>query len=79
MPLAAQRVTVGDLPYRFRLDDSMAVMPGRKLSDAGQFVVGARVSKSGVATRSSGDLEGFSSTVESGASGIRIVIDQRVP
>ena len=79
MPLAAQRVKVSDLPYRFRLDDSMAVMPGRKLSDADQFVVGARVSKSGVATRSSGDLEGFSSTVESGASGIRIVIDQRVP
>jgi cytochrome c-type biogenesis protein CcmH len=79
MPLAAQRVKVSDLPYRFRLDDSMAVMPGRKLSDADQFVVGARVSKSGVATRSSGDLEGYSSTVESGASGIRIVIDQRVP
>ena len=79
MPLAAQRVKVSDLPYRFRLDDSMAIMPGRKLSDADEFVVGARVSKSGVATRNSGDLEGFSNTVESGASDIRVMIDQRVP
>ena len=79
MPLAAQRVKVGDLPYRFRLDDSMAVMPGRKLSDADRYVVGARVSKSGVANRSSGDLEGFSKPVEAGASEISVVIDQRVP
>jgi len=79
MPLAVQRVRVGELPYRFRLDDSMAIMPDRKISGAGQLVVGARVSKSGGANRSSGDLEGFSAAVESGARDVRVVIDQRVP
>jgi cytochrome c-type biogenesis protein CcmH len=79
IPLAVQRVRVGELPYRFRLDDSMAIMPDRKISGAGQLVVGARVSKSGGANRSSGDLEGFSAAVESGARDVRVVIDQRVP
>ncbi len=79
MPLAALRVQVGELPYRFRLDDSMAIMPGRKMSDAQQLVIGARVSKNGVATRSSGDLEGFSIAVEPGTNDVRVVIDQRVP
>ncbi len=79
MPLAAIRVQAGELPYRFRLDDSMAIMPGRKMSDAQQLVIGARISKSGVATRSSGDLEGFSIPVEAGANDVRVVIDQRVP
>jgi cytochrome c-type biogenesis protein CcmH len=79
MPLAALRVQAGELPYRFRLDDSMAIMPGRKMSDAPQLVIGARISKSGVATRNSGDLEGFSIPVEAGANDVRVVIDQRVP
>ena len=79
IPLAALRVQAGELPYRFRLDDSMAIMPGRKMSDAPQLVIGARISKSGVATRNSGDLEGFSIPVEAGANDVRVVIDQRVP
>lgn len=79
MPLAVARVKVGELPYQFRLDDSMAITPERKISDFGQLVVGARVSKSGGATRASGDLEGFSATVAAGASNVQVVIDQRVP
>lgn len=79
MPLAAARVQAGELPYRFRLDDSMAIMPGRKMSDAQELVIGARISKSGVAARSSGDLEGFSAPVKPGANDVRVVIDQRVP
>jgi cytochrome c-type biogenesis protein CcmH len=79
MPLAVERVTVSDLPYRFRLDDSMAMTAQRKISDAGALVVGARVSKSGGASRASGDLEGFSGTVPIGAGDVRVVIDQRVP
>ena len=79
MPLAVARVKVDELPYQFRLDDSMAITPERKISDFEQLVVGARVSRSGVATRASGDLEGFSATVVAGASDVRVVIDQRVP
>jgi cytochrome c-type biogenesis protein CcmH len=79
IPLAVVRVTVAELPYRFRLDDSMAMMPERKLSDFRQLVVGARVSKSGSAARSSGDLEGFSAAVTPDSGDVRIVIDQRVP
>jgi cytochrome c-type biogenesis protein CcmH len=79
MPLAVARVKVGDLPYRFRLDDSMAMTPARKISDFEQLVVGARVSPSGSATRSSGDLEGFSKVVTAGDSDVSVVIDQRVP
>ncbi len=79
MPLAVARVKVGELPYRFRFDDSMAMTPDRKISDFEQLVIGARVSKSGGATRASGDLEGFSATVAAGDSSVRVVIDQRVP
>lgn len=79
MPLAAARVKVEELPYDFHLDDSMAMVPDRKISDFRQVVVGARISGSGVATRSSGDLEGFSKPVEPVSSGIRVLIDRRVP
>jgi len=53
--------------------------PARKISDFEQLVVGARVSVNGSATRSSGDLEGFSKIVTAGDSDVRVVIDQRVP
>ena len=79
MPLAVARVKVSELPYQFHLDDSMAMTPARKISDFEQLVVGARVSASGSATRSSGDLEGFSKVVTAGDSDVRVVIDQRVP
>jgi cytochrome c-type biogenesis protein CcmH len=79
MPLAVARVKVGELPYNFHLDDSMAMIPDKKISDFRQLVVGARVSGTGDAVRSSGDLEGFSSPVGPFASGIRVLIDRRVP
>ena len=79
MPLAVTRVRVGELPYQFRLDDSMSMSQGRKISDFEQLVVGARVSKNGSAARSSGDLEGFSGIIAAGTNDVRVVIDQRVP
>ena len=79
MPLAVARVTVDDLPYDFHLDDSMAMVPDKRISDFQQLVVGARVSRSGTAGRTSGDLEGFSTPVGPVSGGIRVLIDRRVP
>ena len=79
MPLALLRVKVRDLPLAFTLDDSTAMLPNRKLSDHAEVIVGARVSKSGNATPQSGDLEATSSPVKLGASGVKLVIDRRLP
>jgi cytochrome c-type biogenesis protein CcmH len=79
MPLALLRVKVGDLPLAFTLDDSTAMMPNRKLSDHGEVIVGARISKSGNATPQSGDLEATTSPVKLGATGVKLVIDRRLP
>ena len=78
-PLAIVRKRVKDLPSAFSLDDSMAMMPELKLSNFGEIVVGARVSKSGSAAPRSGDLEGFSSPVKIGDRHVALVIDSAHP
>jgi cytochrome c-type biogenesis protein CcmH len=79
MPLAIVRKQVKDLPYQFKLDDSLAMNPNMKLSNFGRVVVGARVSKTGNAMSQPGDLEGFSSEIRSAASdGIQVVINSAV-
>jgi cytochrome c-type biogenesis protein CcmH len=55
-PLAVIRTTAGAWPVSFRLDDSMAMIPSRRLSQFDKVVVEARVSKSGQATPAPGDL-----------------------
>lgn len=79
MPLAIQRKTVADLPIDFTLDDSMAMSPAMKLSNFPRVVVGARISKSGNALPSPGDLSGQLSDVKLGAEGLQIVIDSVQP
>jgi len=79
MPLAILRKQVSDLPAAFTLDDSMAMAPNFALSKFPSVIVGARVSKSGNATPQAGDLEGFSSAVKVGATGLAIVIDRTLP
>ena len=78
MPLAITRTTVGQLPYRFTLDDSMAMAAGATISSQPQVVVVARVSKSGSAAPQKGDLEGASKPVKPGTSGIAVVISRTV-
>ena len=78
MPLAVIRKTVQDLPLTFTLDDSMAVMPSMNLSSVDRIVVGVRVSKTGNASPSPGDLEGLSKPVKIGSKGIAITIDSEV-
>jgi len=55
-PLAVVRTTAAAWPVSFHLDDSMAMIPSRRLSQFDKVVVEARISRSGQATPSSGDL-----------------------
>jgi cytochrome c-type biogenesis protein CcmH len=78
MPLAIVKIKVADLPYQFSFDDSMAMVPEMKLSQFADVVIGARVSKSGGATPSAGDLEGISARINPGRTGVRVTIDRAV-
>ena len=79
MPLAVAKIQVKDLPFEFKLDDSMAMRPGLELSGFPRVVVTARVSKSGNPMPGSGDLEGASAAVTPGATNLAILIDKQVP
>jgi len=79
MPIAVIRAQVKDLPIKFVLDDSMAMMPTMKLSNHKNVTVSAKISKSGNATPQSGDLKGEISSVKVGADNIQIIIDSVVP
>jgi cytochrome c-type biogenesis protein CcmH len=80
MPLAALRIKVADLPATVTLDDSMAIVPGLKLSAAPEILVGARISKSGQATPSAGDLEGQAGPVKvSESTPVTVTIDRVRP
>ena len=79
MPLAVMRAEVKDLPLSFTLDNSMAMAPQMNLSSVSRVVVVARISKSGSATPQSGDLQGASGVVSTGATDAEIVINEAVP
>jgi cytochrome c-type biogenesis protein CcmH len=76
MPLAAQRVQVKDLPYRFTLDDSKSMSTAKPLSSSAQVVLGARISKSGDAMPQSGDMTGQVGPVALGKQGIALEINE---
>jgi cytochrome c-type biogenesis protein CcmH len=78
MPLAVTRITVAQLPYRFNLDDSMAMSPGATISSHAQVVIIARVSKSGTPAPAKGDIEGISAPVAAGARGVTVVLSRIV-
>jgi cytochrome c-type biogenesis protein CcmH len=79
MPLAAIRATVAELPLTFRMDDSMALPGGRKISEFATVRIEARIAKAGKAQTSSGDLFGGTSGVKLGSQGLKLVIDQIQP
>lgn len=58
MPLAAVKLTVGDLPVKVELSDASAMAPMAKLSNVETVNVVARVSKSGQPIAQSGDAYG---------------------
>jgi cytochrome c-type biogenesis protein CcmH len=72
-PLAIVRATVGTWPVKFRLDDSTAMMPSRRLSQFDRVVIEARISRSGQATPAAGDLY-VTSQVLRPATGTRLAL-----
>ena len=76
MPVAILRVSAAQLPFAFRLDDSLAMTPASKLSDQKRVLVGARISKSGDALPHAGDLEASSAQAAPGTDGLVLTIDQ---
>ncbi|HET7833668.1 MAG TPA: c-type cytochrome biogenesis protein CcmI [Gallionella sp.] len=74
MPLAVMRKQVSELPFEFKLDDSMAMQQQMKLSNFDQVVVVARVSKSGTPMAQPGDLEG-KVNAKTGSKDLEITID----
>ncbi|MDR4652683.1 MAG: c-type cytochrome biogenesis protein CcmI [Nitrosomonas sp.] len=79
MPLAILRLKASDLPAVFTLTDEMAMTPAMKLSSFPNVIIEARISRSGQAVPSSGDLQGLSNPVKVGANNVAIMIDSRIP
>jgi cytochrome c-type biogenesis protein CcmH len=78
-PLAVLRVSAGNWPVSFRLDDSMAMLPSRRLSQFQKVVVEARVSRSGQATPATGDLYVTSDTIDpSSGKKLALIINHQI-
>jgi cytochrome c-type biogenesis protein CcmH len=79
-PYAALRTRAENFPLEFKLDDSMAMMPGHNLTSAETVVVEARVSRSGDAMPRSGDLRAKSGSLRvTEAPHLRLTISEVVP
>lgn len=78
MPLAILRRQVKDLPVNFKLDDNLAMSPAAKISMFPKLIISARVSKSGQAAPTAGDLTGQSAPVANNASGLVVEINEVV-
>jgi len=80
LPLAIARKKVSDLPLSIILDDTMAMLPSAKLSKYPKVRLTARITLSGKAKPSSGDLIGEVSPVDTNQTEpIEVVITQVVP
>lgn len=78
-PVAVVRVKTGVWPVAFHLDDSLAMIPERKLSTAGPVTIEARISQSGAAASAPGDLASQLVTVqELPAQSVQLLIDHVV-
>jgi cytochrome c-type biogenesis protein CcmH len=79
VPLAVLRASARQLPLAFTLDDSMAMSPQSKLSQAASVRIEARITRSGNATPQPGDLVGRSDPVRPGARDVKIVVNEVLP
>jgi cytochrome c-type biogenesis protein CcmH len=77
--LAVIREIPGSWPVTFRLDDTLAMIPSRKLSQFERVIVEARISRSGQAAPAAGDLYVTSAVVKPGErKKLALVIDREV-
>ena len=75
-PVAVVRTITGQWPLKFMLDDSLAMLPDRKLSTAGAVVIEARVSQRGTAATQAGDFQSTPAIVEPhSGKPVRLIID----
>lgn len=81
MPVAFMKITASQLPYQFKITDSMRLAMGAgSLADSKQVIVGARVSRNGNFMPQTGDLEGETKNpVQVGQKGIAVEITQVLP
>jgi hypothetical protein len=78
-PVAVYRGTVSAWPVKFTLDDSSSMLPGRNLTSAQHVTVEARISRSGQAQPTAGDLRGTSGVIApSNHQPLKIVINEVV-
>ena len=78
-PLAVLRQAASTWPVVFRLDDTLAMIPSRKLSQFERVIVEARISRSGQATPAAGDLYVTSAVLKPGEhKKLALVIDHEV-
>jgi cytochrome c-type biogenesis protein CcmH len=79
-PLAAKRIVIDKLPLDVTLSDADSPMPAGKLSSQATVVVMARLSKSGNAQSTSGDVESDPATVTlAGAKPVSLMLNRAVP
>ncbi|MGH8801002.1 MAG: c-type cytochrome biogenesis protein CcmI/CycH, partial [Casimicrobiaceae bacterium] len=78
MPLAVVKEAASPLPRRFTLDDSQSMRADARLSAAPKVIVEARISHSGNALPTAGDMLGSSGPVSPGTQGVAIVIGEIV-
>ncbi len=79
MPLAAARLTVGDLPVEITLDESAALMPNLTISSFAEVTIGARISMKDDAIARPGDWLGEVTPVKTtGAGPVQIRIDRKI-
>ena len=77
-PLAVHRREVASYPLTVVLDDRLAMMPNRRMSDFPSYTIVARLSQSGQPAAASGDRYGEVSGVVAGQS-VTVMIDSTVP
>jgi cytochrome c-type biogenesis protein CcmH len=80
MPLAVIRTEANMFPMEVTLDDTQAMMPTHKISDFETVRVQARISKSGAAEPSSGDILGILEEVTvADTNRVELVINEIIP
>ena len=79
VPLAAQKMTVADLPQVVTLSDAQAMMAGMSISNYEQLTLVARLSKSGNPIAQPGDWQIEKSPVSNTETGlVKLLISERV-